>query len=241
VWLLPLFISLTTALQPEFDVLAGLSVLPHHITFSNFSTAWDEGDLAQYYKNSILIVVVKVPLGVALASLAAFPLARYRFRGRKAVLMLFLLGLGITPLVVLYPLTILLKHVGIGGTLWSLLFPYLAFGLPFEILVMRGAFLGIPFELIEAARVDGAGELWIWAKVIMPLVRPVVGSLVLLDAVATWNEFVIALILINEQSARTLQLGLLNFEGTFSSNVSVLSATLRRHLVRGIAGGALKF
>ena len=143
-WLLPLFISLTTALQPEFDVLAGLSVIPHHITFSNFSTAWEQGDLAQYYKNSLLIVATKVPLGVVLASLAAFPLARYRFRGRKAVLMLFLLGLGITPLVVLYPLTILLKDVGIGGSLWSLLFPYLAFGLPFEILVMRGAFLGYP-------------------------------------------------------------------------------------------------
>ncbi len=120
---------------------------------------------------------------------------------------------------------------------------------------MRGAFLGIPSELIEAARVDGAHELWIWAGIVMPLVRPILGSLLLLDAVATWNEFVIALILINEQSARTLQLGLLNFEGTFSSNISVLCAgtiiallpmilvfvALRRHLVRGMAGGALKF
>ncbi len=132
IWLLPLLISLTTALQPEFDVLAGLSVIPHHLTFSNFSDAWTQGELAQYYKNSLIIVAVKVPLGVALASLAAFPLARYRFRGRRAILTLFLVGLGITPLVALYPLTILLKHIGIGGSLWSLLFPYIAFGLPFE-------------------------------------------------------------------------------------------------------------
>lgn len=255
IWLLPLFITLSTALQPELDVLQGLSVVPKHLTTSNFTTAWTQGGLLTYYKNSLIIVAVKVPLGVALASLAAFPLARYRFRGRRAVLVLFLLGLGVTPLVVLFPLTVLLKQVGIGGTLWSLLFPYVAFGLPFEILVMRGAFLGVPGELMEAARVDGARELWIWAKVVMPLVKPVLGSLLLLDAVATWNEFVIALILINEQSARTLQLGLLNFEGAFSSNISVLTAgtvialipmilvfvTLRRHLVRGMAGGALKF
>jgi raffinose/stachyose/melibiose transport system permease protein len=255
VWLLPLLICLVTALQPQFDVLAGLSVIPHHVTLSNFTQAWQEGGLGTYYKNSLIMVAVKVPLGVLLAALAAFPLARYRFRGRKPVLVLFLLGLGVTPLVVLFPLTILSKDIGTGGSLWSVLFPYLAFGLPFEILVLRGGFLGVPGELLEAARVDGANELWIWGKIVMPLVRPVLGSLLLLDAISTWNEFLIAFILINQQSGRTLQIGLLNFQGTFSTNVSLISAgtvialipmicvfvALRRQLVRGIGGGALKY
>ena len=152
VWLVPLLICVTTALQPGYDVLAGLSVIPHHLTLANFTQAWQQGGLATYFKNSALIVAVKVPLGVLVAALAAFPLARYRFRGRKGVLLLFLLGLGVTPLVVLFPLTVVSRNVGLGGSLWSLLFPYLAFGLPFEILVLRGGFLGVPIELLEAAR-----------------------------------------------------------------------------------------
>jgi raffinose/stachyose/melibiose transport system permease protein len=255
VWLIPLLIVLTTALQPGYDVLAGLSVIPRHITFSNFVQAWQQGGLATYFKNSALIVAVKVPLGVLVAALAAFPLARYRFRGRKPVLVLFLLGLGVTPLVVLFPLTVLSRNVGLGGSLWSLLFPYLAFGLPFEILVLRGGFLSVPVELLEAARVDGANELWIWGKIAIPLVMPVLASLLLLDAISTWNEFLIAFVLINHQSQQTLQIGLLNFEGSFSTNISLISAgtvlalapmllvfvVLRRQLVRGVGGGALKF
>ena len=255
IWLVPLLICLSTAVQPGYDVLAGLSVIPRHITFSNFTQAWQQGDLASYFRNSALIVAVKVPLGVFVAALAAFPLARYRFRGRKAVLILFLLGLGVTPLVALFPLTVLSKNVGLGGSLWSLLLPYLAFGLPFEILVLRGGFLGVPAELLEAARVDGANELWIWGRIAIPLVMPVLASLLLLDAISTWNEFLIAFILINHQSQQTLQLGLLNFQGAFSTNVSLICAgtvlalapmllvfiLLRRQLVRGIGGGALKF
>ena len=255
VWLVPLLICVTTALQPGYDVLAGLSVIPHHLTVANFTQAWQQGGLATYFKNSALIVAVKVPLGVLVAALAAFPLARYRFRGRKGVLLLFLLGLGVTPLVVLFPLTVVSRNVGLGGSLWSLLFPYLAFGLPFEILVLRGGFLGVPIELLEAARVDGANELWIWGRIAVPLVMPVLASLLLLDAISTWNEFLIAFILINHQSQQTLQIGLLNFQGQFSTNVSLVCAgtvlalapmllvfmVLRRHLVRGIGGGALKF
>ena len=102
---------------------------------------------------------------------------------------------------------------------------------------------------------DGANELWIWGRIAVPLVMPVLASLLLLDAISTWNEFLIAFILINHQSQQTLQIGLLNFQGQFSTNVSLVCAgtvlalapmllvfmVLRRHLVRGIGGGALKF
>jgi raffinose/stachyose/melibiose transport system permease protein len=255
-WLLPVIVAIMTALEPDLDVVSnGMTLVPAHITWSNFSSAWELGDLGSYMKNSLIITAVSVPLGIIIAALLAFPLATRQFFGRRAIMVLLLLGIGISPLVALYPLSALMRGIGIAGSLWALLPPYVAFGLPFQSLVLRGAFLGVPKDLLEAARLDGAREIWVWSRVAMPLVIPVLGALALVTAVATWNEFVMALILINRQSARTLPLGLSNFEGAFQTNIAQLTAgavialvpmvalfvLLRRHMVRGMAAGAIKF
>lgn len=104
------------------------------------------------------MTVIKVPLGIFIASLAAYPLAKMRFRFDTFIFMFFLVGLAIPIHVTLLPLFILLKNMGLLNTLWALLPPYVAFGLPFQIFVLRGFFRTIPSELIEAARLDGAYE-----------------------------------------------------------------------------------
>jgi raffinose/stachyose/melibiose transport system permease protein len=255
VFLAPLLIVLVTALQPESDlIMHGPAAVPQHLTLGNFPAAWTQGQLGTYYRNSLLILVVKVPLGILLSSLAAFPIATRRFRGRKAVLVFLLVGLGVPQVITLYPLLVMAGHIGLGGSLWSLLLPYIAFGTPFEILVMRGAFAGIPTGLLEAARVDGASEMYVWARVCMPLVLPAIASLAILDGVATWNEFVIALALLSNQTSYTLPLGIYNLVGQFSSSYAQLEAgailcilpmimlffVFRKYLVRGMAGGAVK-
>jgi raffinose/stachyose/melibiose transport system permease protein len=254
-FLAPLLIVLVTAIQPQSAIIQrGPAALPEQFTFSNFTQAWGQGDLGRYYLNSFLILVVKVPLGILLTSLAAYPLATIRFRSRKAFLVLLLIGLGVPQVITLYPLLTMVSHIGLGGTLWSLLLPYLAFGTPFEILVMRGAFAGIPRELFEAARVDGAPERYIWGRVCLPLVLPAIASLVILDGVATWNEFVIALALLSNQSSYTLPLGINSLQGEFTSSYPELEAgalvcivpmiflffLTRRYLIRGMAAGAVK-
>lgn len=255
VFLFPLLIVLLTALQPEGDILSnGIAAIPRHLTLDNFPGTWNDGTLGSYYKNSILITCVKVPLGILVSALAAYPIAHLRFPLRRPIFVLFLLGLGFPVIVALYPLLQILRHMGLGGSLWVLLPPYIAFGIPFEVLVMRGAFSGVPYEMIEAGRVDGASEFGIWARLCIPLVLPAVASLAILDAVATWNEFVMALILIANQSDQTLPLGLLNLQGQFTSNYAELAAGImlgllpmvvlfvvaRRWLVQGIATGAVK-
>jgi raffinose/stachyose/melibiose transport system permease protein len=220
----PLIIVVVTALQPEFSLIQrGPAALPEHFDLGNFAAAWTNGDLATYYRNSLLILVVKVPIGIVVASLAAYPLAKVRFRLRRPVLVVVLL-------------------------------PYLAFGMPFEILIMRGAFAKVPLELVEAARIDGASERFIWLRVCMPMVLPAVASLAILDGVATWNEFVIALTLLGGQSNDTLPLGILNLQGQFQTNYAQLEAGVilcilpmillfvvaRKYLTQGVASGALK-
>ena len=255
VFLAPVFVMLLTALQPNQDVVQyGPAAFPDQWTLTNFSQAWTQGSLSTYYLNSAMILLVKVPLGVLLASLAAYPLTTRRFFGRKALLVALLVGLGVPQVITWYPLLEITRHTGLQGSVWVLLLPYLAFGLPFEILVMRGAFAGRPNETLEAARVDGASEWRIWARVCMPMVLPALASLVVLDGVATWNEFVIALTLLNNQASDTLTIGVLNLQGLFGSNYAQLEAGIfvcvipmvilffvaRRYLTRGIAVGAVK-
>jgi raffinose/stachyose/melibiose transport system permease protein len=252
----PLIIVLVSALQPNADLMSrGPAAIPEHFTLNNFSSAWTQADLAQFYRNSLLILVVKVPLGILLTSLAAYPIATMRFASRKTILVLLLIGLGVPQVITLYPLLLMMSHIGLGGSLWSLLLPYLAFGTPFEIMVMRGAFASIPGELLEAARVDGASEWYIWRRVCMPMVVPALASLAILDGVATWNEFVIALALLRNESSYTLPLGIFNLLGEFSQTndaqlqagtlicivpMIILFFVARRYLVRGMASGALK-
>src|SRR5579862_1469413 len=171
IFLFPLLIVLLTALQPEGDILSrGIAAWPEHLTLDNFPGTWNDGLLGTYYRNSALITCVKVPLGILVSALAAYPIAHLRYPLRRAIFVLFLLGLGFPVIVALYPLLQILRHIGFSGSLWVLLLPYIAFGIPFEVLVMRGAFSGIPFEMIEAGRVDGASEFLIWARLCIPLV-----------------------------------------------------------------------
>jgi raffinose/stachyose/melibiose transport system permease protein len=198
--------------------------------------------------------VVKVPLGVLLAALAAYPIAHMRFPFRKTIFVLLLVGLGVPQVITLFPLIKLTHEFGFGNTIWILLLPYLAFGFPFEILVMRGAFAGVSREYIEAARMDGASEFFIWWRICLPLVVPALVALLILDGVATWNEFIIALALINQQSNYTLPLGIFNLNGALTFNYSELAAATlmavlpmillfalaRKYLTQGVATGGLK-
>lgn len=255
IFISPVLVMVLTALQPFGDVLAnGPAAFPRTITLSNFPAAWTTAGLGTYYLNSLLILAVKVPLGIVVASLAAYPLAKHRFRGRRFTLILFLVGLGVPQVITLYPLLLLTHDLRLTGSVWVLLLPYMAFGLPFEILVMRGAFRQIPHEVLEAARVDGASELRIWGGICMPSVLPAIAALALLDGVATWNEFIIALTLLTSRTMYTLPLGILGLEGQFQTNYSQLEAGVflgilpmillffiaRRYLIHGVAAGGVK-
>src|SRR6185437_7560099 len=122
------------------------------------------------------------------------------------------------------PIFTLLRQVGLPDTVWGLLPPYLAFGLPFEVLILTAFFKRIPQEVIESARIDGASELKIFVRIVLPLSLPVLITVAILDAVATWNELVMALVLLSSPGHRTVPLALLNFQGQFTTNFPALCA-----------------
>jgi len=255
VFLIPFGIVAFTSVKSQGElIMGGVLALPKQFRWSNFVRAWEIGKFGIYFKNSGLLLLIKVPLGIFLAALAAYPLAKMKFRFNNAIFILFLLGLTIPVHVILIPMVVMVKNLGITNTLWSLIFPYVAMGLPFQIFVMRGFFRLIPDELLEAARIDGASELWIFLRIMLPLSLPALATLYIIDAVATWNELLVALVLVNADAARTVPLGLLRFQGQFASNYTQMMAGvliviapmitlyifLQQYLIAGLSAGAVK-
>lgn len=254
-WLLPFLIIVLTALRGMGDLINnGVFAWPEQFVFANFERAWNIGNFSTYFRNSLLLIIFKVPLGIVIASLAAYPLAKMQFRFNNAIFIFFLFGLAIPVHVTLTPLLVMMKQLGIQGTLLALIPPYVVFGLPFQIFVMRGFFRTVPSELLEAARLDGSSEMGIFWQILMPLSVPALATIFIIDALATWNELLIALVLISATEWRTVPAGLLQFQGQFSSQYTQLMAGvlisitpilllyifLQRYMVAGLTAGALK-
>jgi raffinose/stachyose/melibiose transport system permease protein len=255
IWLLPLLVLLSTAVRPQGDLIQrGILSVPSSLRFSNFSHAWTIGNLGHAFFNSFLVTLVKVPLGLLVSSLAAYAFTKLTFRGSSVLLFTVLLGLGVPPHVTLLPVIHLLHKLHLSNSLWGLIPPYIAFGLPLQVFVFRAHFRGIPNELGEAARLDGASELRIFWQVVLPLSKPVLLTLAIIDAVGTWNELLIALVVLSSEKSRTVALDLLSFQGQFGTHYTEMTAAIliailpllafylfcQRYMVSGMTAGALK-
>lgn len=255
IWFLPFILLVTTGLRTSADFLRGGPIsLPGELTLENFADAWDVGDFGTTYRNSLLIAIVKVPIGVLVSAMMAFALAKLRMRLRNTVLFAVFLGLTVPIYIALVPLFSTVRSLGLIDNLWGLLGPYLAFGIPFEVLVLHSFFRQLPPEIFEAARVDGAGPWRIFFQIVLPLSLPALVTVFILDAVSTWNELLMALTILSSDAVKTLPLGLLNFTGQFTTNYTGLAAAiliaivpmliayafLQRYIVSGLTAGAVK-
>jgi raffinose/stachyose/melibiose transport system permease protein len=255
VWFLPFILLVTTGVRTTQDFVRGGAVsFPTQFTFQNFIDAWQTGDFADTYRNSIVLAIVKVPLGVFVSALMAYALAKLKVRFRVVVLFAVFLGLTVPIYIALVPLFNTVKAMGLIDNIFGLLGPYLAFGIPFEVLVLHSFFRQLPDEIFEAARMDGAGPWRVFFQIVLPLSLPALVTVFILDAVATWNELLMALTIINSDQNKTLPLGLLNFSGQFTTNFNGLAAAiliailpiliayalLQRYIVSGLTAGAVK-
>jgi raffinose/stachyose/melibiose transport system permease protein len=255
IWISPLLLLLITSVRPLADFISnGPLHWPKQFTGTNFADAWRIGNFATTYRNSAILLLLKVPIGVLLSAMLAFALSKLRIRFRRTILFGVFLGLTIPIYITIVPVFIMLRSMGITDNLLGLVGPYLAFGIPFEVLVLQSFFRRLPDELIEAAKIDGAGEWRIFFTLILPLSAPALVTVAILDAVATWNEFLFALIVLNSDASKTIPVGLLNFQGQFANNNTGLAAgiliavapillayiVLQRWIVAGLTAGATK-
>ena len=254
-WFVPMVLMFLTSVKgkPDLNTLP-MWAPPTEWAWDNYADAIEVGNLWVTAGNSTLISLIKVPLGLAIAAAAAFALARIRFRGGRILLMVIAIGSMIPIQIGLGPLFSTMMSVGLLDSRFGLLLPYLAFGIPYQIFVLYGFFRSVPDELEESARMDGASTFRIFWQIILPLAKPALAALFVLDFVATWNEYAMATTLLRSQENWTIPLAVQSFStqhGTdygplnafiFMSAIPVLIVYLlfQRYFVSGALAGAVK-
>ncbi|TCQ09012.1 MULTISPECIES: carbohydrate ABC transporter permease [unclassified Rhizobium] len=255
IWVAPFVFIVFTSLKSNAAVMSSSAFAPPvDPKFANYSGAWDRGRFNTTFFNSVIITAIKVPLGLFISAMAAYALAKIEFAGRKMLLLAILFGTMIPFQVMLAPLFTLVNGLHLIDTYPGVILPYLAFGIPYQVFILQSFFRGIPKELSEAARIDGASHFVIFRRIFLPVSLPVLAALLILDFVSTWNEFAMALVLLQDRDMWTLPLGLSAFQGQFSRDYGQLNAAIvmtvlpaaivylifQRYFVSGLTSGAVK-
>jgi raffinose/stachyose/melibiose transport system permease protein len=228
--------------------------LPSPWVFDNYREILTSDTFWTQLRNSVVIAAITMAVVVPCSSMAAFVLARFSFRGREAVYTLFTLGLLFPVTVAVLPLFISLRSVDLLNNPLGVALPQAAFALPTSIIVLRPFFRAIPPELEEAAAMDGCGTFRFFLQIALPMSRPVLATISVLAIVASWNAFLLPLVILSEPDMWTLPLGVTNFSTQFSSDTArilaftslsmvpalVFYVIAERQIVGGLAAGALK-
>jgi raffinose/stachyose/melibiose transport system permease protein len=220
----------------------------------NYVKAWDEANLQRATLNSLIATVLGVTASTVLASLAAYGLARYDFPLRMPLRLTFVGGLVVPVQLIIIPIFVMFRQAGLLGSIWSLVLVYSVLGIPLAVLVMTGFFQALPRDLEEAARIDGANHFQIFWRIMLPLTRPALAAVVILNGVWMWNDFFLGLILLTREESQTLPVGIMAFRGTYTTEWGLIFASvcisvapvvvayllLSRQFIAGLTAGSVK-
>jgi raffinose/stachyose/melibiose transport system permease protein len=250
-FLFPLYVLVTLSLKTPSEASGGGLGLPSDADFGNYSSAWTEATLGGALFNSTLITVVSLVVLIVLGSLAAYYLARTRRRLSYGLFILFLVGIILPFQLALIPLYKMMKDAGLLGTYWSMILFYAGLQLPFTIFLYTGFLRALPREYGEAALVDGATHWQSFRRITFPLLRPITGTVIILNAVFVWNDFLTPLLYLGGSPNETVPVVIYQFVGQYTSSwqlvfagvvlailpVLVLYLLLQKYVIRGFASG----
>ncbi|MDR7159164.1 carbohydrate ABC transporter permease [Arthrobacter sp. BE255] len=253
VTILPLLSMLFTALQPQGSLPAGLS-FPREAHWENFATAFETSNFLALAQSSTFIVIATVPAAVLIATLAGYGLAHLQIPGERFFTVLFLLGLTLPMEAIITPLFYQLKGMGLVGSQWSIILPQMALLMPFGVFWMRANFLNASKELSESAQLDGANVWQVFRRIHLPLAIPAWASLSVLYFIWTWNQFLLAIVMVNDPTKRTMAGALGAFKAERSTDFVLLCAgsllimlpslliflIFQRHFIKALMQGAVK-
>ena len=249
----PVLWMIFNSLKTRNEIYTNIWGPPHIPQWINYLKAWQEADFGILFRNSLIVAGSSVILITILAALTSFAIAKIRFTGSQVIFLLFIITMLVPQQILVIPLFRLINSLGLVNTYFSLIFPYVAGGLPLAIFIITTYFRGLPDELIEAARIDGCGDMRILLKIVMPLSWPAISAVVIFEFLESWNEFFLALVFIQKSELRTLPLGVFSFAGRYiidySLFFSVLSVSMipmififlifQRRFISGLTAGAL--
>ena len=249
------FISIfLAAFKTDAEIAQGVFVLPHDWRPVNFVRAWSQANFGTYFRSSVIVAVPVVVISVLLSILTGYAFGTMRFAGSRGLFVLFLLGLMVPFEAMVIPLYYRMRSVGLTDTYWALILPQIGLSVSFGTFWMRGFFKNAPGELIDAALIDGCDAFGVLWRVLLPLARPAILTLIVLLFMWTWNEFLLALVLVSREELRTLPVGLAFFQGRHTAQVPLLAAgsvivsgpilliyiAFQRYFIRGMTTGAVR-
>jgi len=254
--LVPLWISVLGGFKSQSQLAVDPMGWPNPFLLNQYSDLLT-GKVGTFWRalmNSVIVAGGTVFFTLAFCVMAAFALARLRFRGNKVVLMYFMLGLLFPLAVAILPLYLQIRTVGLLDSYWGVILPQVAFGIPMTVLLLRGFFLAIPVDLEDACSIDGYGPLGFLYFMVLPLSTPILATTGVISLVGSWNNFFLPLLVFNQESMFTLPLGIMAFQGQYASDwqlilgyltlVMIPAVTIfvaaQRYIVAGLTGGAIK-
>ena len=257
--LIPLIWILSLALRYNKDIF---EIIPSALTFGNFAKAielteyWAGLNFFRMFGNSLLVSGVSIAGIIVVSILAAFGFSNYRFFGKEAIFLLFLIGFMIPVQVLLIPLFVLMKNLKLLSSYLALILPYITFGFPIGTLILRSFFDKIPVEIKEAAIIDGASDIRVLTKIVIPLAKPAIATVIIFNFLFVWNEFLFALVFIRQDSLQTIPVvlnkmiynpfGLIQYEVYSAMIVLTVIPTLiifvifQKWFIAGLSAGAVK-
>ncbi|MEX1133312.1 MAG: carbohydrate ABC transporter permease [Acidimicrobiia bacterium] len=250
----PLGFSVLGGFRSNAQLAADPVGLPDPWVWTNYQTTLTDPRFYGWVKNSLLIAMITTALVLPAASLAAFVIARYKFRGRELVFALFTLGLLFPVAVAILPLFITLRQTGLLNSPLGIALPQAAFGLPLSIVILRPFFRSIPRDLEDAAAIDGCGPLRFYWSIMLPLSRPVLSTIAVLTIVGSWNAFLLPLLVLIQPGQWTLPLGINNISAQYVTDTAAILAyttvamipalafyfVAQRQIVSGLTAGGVK-
>jgi raffinose/stachyose/melibiose transport system permease protein len=250
--LVPIIGFVFAALQPSGSLVRGFA-LPDQLRLSNFAEAWTAAKFSTFMTNSVVVTATVTVVVVVLSTLMGYAFGTLRFKGRDLLFLVLLAGMVIPDEAVIVPRYYEFRSAGLLNTYWALILPQIGTFIVFGTFWMRAFFLASPREIIDAARIDGAGSWAILWRVLVPLGRPAITTMALLVSMWSWNNFLLPLVMVTDESLLTAPLGLTFFRGEFTTNLPLLSAAsvivalpmvvlyvfMQRHFIRGILTGSL--
>lgn len=252
--LFPLFFMFVTAFKGQAEFVVNQLGPPQQPVLSSFERALRGREIPLWFLNSTIVMAATVFAVSVLSSLAAYAFARMHFRGRDALLNGIISLMVVPPVVMIIPLFVLMVNIHLVNTRFSVILVYVGILLPFSIYMLTSFFQTVPQEIIDAAIVDGCADFMIYWRIMLPLARPALSTLAIVNALFVWNELLVALILLQRNELKTLMVGLTAFKSRYNMDVPVTMAGLaiatiplivlylvsQRQFIRGLVAGSLK-
>ena len=252
----PFLWMIMTSFKTDPEIIFSPWELPSSLQWDNYARAWNEARIGRYVINSLIVIVPSLAGTLLISAMAAYVLARFEFPGNRFIYFMFLAGMVFPVFLALVPLVFLVSDLRLAGSFQGLILVYIAYSLPFTIFFLTGFFKTLPGEVAEAAIMDGAGPYRVFFGVMLPMAKPGLIAMGIFNFLGQWNQFLLPLVLIHDESRYMLSQGLAflaiqqGYQNDYSALFAAMTITMvptlviyvlfQRRLESGLTAGALK-